>query len=218
MESLKGLPVRVLVLALLLQAAAYYAVASRAEKIPATAPLGTLPQVSAGWTVAREFPLEKEVQDVLKADDTLNRIYVDPQRTKSASLFIAFFKTQRYGQSPHSPKNCLPGAGWTPSVDSKLSVAVTGREAPIVVNHYVIARGEDESVVLYWYQSHSRIIASEFAAKLWLVADAIRYHRSDTALVRIIVPVRDRARDTAQRTAVEFVQAVYPDLARQLSY
>jgi EpsI family protein len=161
-----------------------------------------------------EYTLEKEVQDLLNADDTLNRIYVNSQRT-GASLFIAYFRTQRYGQSPHSPKNCLPGSGWQPTEDSKFPVAVPGRDAPIVINKYVIARGNEQSVVLYWYQSHNRVIAGELPAKLWLIADAIRFHRSDTALVRVIVPVQDNAKDVAQKTAVEFVQAVYPDIVRQ---
>jgi EpsI family protein len=213
-----SLAARILTAVLLMQAVAYYAVASRRENIPEIAPLSDFPRSSAGWTAEREFPMEKEVQDVLKADDTVSRIYVNPQRTASASFFVAFFKTQRYGQSPHSPKNCLPGSGWEPSEDSKLPVAVPGRATPIVVNRYVIARGDEESVVLYWYQSHSRVIAGEFSAKLWLVADAIRYRRSDTALVRVIVPVRNGARELAQRTAVEFVQAVYPDVARQLPH
>ena len=75
-------------------------------------------------------------------------------------------------------------------------IAVAGRPAPIVVNRYVVARGDERSVVLYWYQSHDRIIASEYAAKFWLIADSIRYRRSDTALVKVVVPV---AGDSASR-------------------
>jgi EpsI family protein len=203
--------------ALLVQAAAYYAVASRREIIPAAPSLSDFPRRSGHWTTIREYPLEKEVQDVLKADDTLNRQYLDDRERGDASLFIAFFKTQRYGQAPHSPKNCLPGAGWQPSEDRRLPIAVPGRPAPILVNEYVISRGSDESVVLYWYQSHSRVIAGEFAAKFWLVADAIRYRRSDTALVRILVPVRgETTRDMAERRAIDLAQTVFPDIVRQL--
>jgi EpsI family protein len=215
-DLLKGAPARILAAILLLQAVAYYAVAARGDIVTEMRPLSAFPPASSGWTAVREFPLENEVQQVLRADDTLNRVYVNPQQTASASLFVAYFKTQRYGQSPHSPKNCLPGAGWTPSQDGQLPVTVPGRANPIVVNRYVIARGDEESMVLYWYQSHGRIIARELAAKVWLVADAVRYHRSDTALVRIIVPVRNGARDAAEQTAIEFVRAVYPDLAGQL--
>ena len=215
MEFLKGLPARTLLVVLLLQAVAYYAVASRREMVPEVAPLSAFPSTSNGWTKEREYPLEQEVLDVLKADDTLNRAYVSPQRNATASLFIAFFRTQRYGQSPHSPKNCMPGAGWQPTEDSKFPIAVPGREAPIVINKYVIARGDEQSLVLYWYQSHDRVIAGEFSAKLWLVSDAIRYRRSDTALVRVVVPVSG-TREAAEEAGIAFVRAVYPDLVRQL--
>jgi EpsI family protein len=216
MALLNSLPARIVVAILMFQAIAYYAVASRSETIPAISPLATFPRVSGGWTAVQEYPLEKEVQDVLKADDTLNRVYGNSQRTTAASLFIAFFKTQRYGQSPHSPKNCLPGAGWQPTEDRRLSLQVPGRSTPIQVNQYVITRGDEASVVLYWYQSHSRVIAREVEAKFWLVADAVRYHRSDTALVRVIVPVRNSDPATAEKTAAEFVRAIYPDVVGQL--
>jgi EpsI family protein len=95
-----------------------------------------------------------------------------------------------------------------------ISIAVAGRQDPIVVNRYVVARGEAKSVVLYWYQSHNRIIASEYTAKLWLIADAVRYRRSDSALIKVVVPVTGNA-ESAVRTATGFVQAVYPMLAIQ---
>lgn len=215
MDALKGLPVRILALALLLQAVAYYAVASRQELTPTVTALSEFPQVSNGWKVEHDNPIEKEVQDVLKADDTLNRVYFNAERTESASLFIAFFKTQRHGQAPHSPKNCLPGSGWLPTEDSKVSVSVPGRVEPIVINKYVIERGDQKSLVYYWYQSHDRVIAGEFAAKFWLVVGAIRYRRSDTALVRVIVPVQTDL-TVAEKTGLAFVRAAYPDIARRL--
>ena len=214
-DSLKSMPARIVALLLLMQAAAYYAVASRQEIVPPTAPLSAFPADSGGWATEHEYAIEKEVQAVLKADDTLNRVYANPTQTARASLFIAFFKTQRAGQAPHSPKNCLPGSGWEPTEDRTFPVAIPGREAPIVVNKYVISRGDQRSVVLYWYQSHGRVIAGEFAAKFWLVADAIRYRRSDTALVRVIVPVGEKIED-AEATAVDFTRAIYPDVSRRL--
>ena len=67
-----------------------------------------------------------------------------------------------------------------------------------------------------WYQSHDRIIAGEFAAKFWLIADSIRYHRSDTSLVKVVVPVRAGDADAATRTAIDFVKAAFSPLSRQL--
>jgi EpsI family protein len=216
MQIMKTLPARILAAVLLLQAVAYYAVASRSERIPAASPLADFPRSIAGWTVEREFPLEKEVQDVLRADDTLNRFYVNPSRNAAADLFIAFFKTQRYGQTPHSPKNCLPGAGWQPVEDRVIALDVPGRPEPLQINQYIITHGDQQSVVLYWYQSHGRVIAREMEAKFWLVADAVRYHRSDTALVRVIVPVVNDNRGAARQSAMEFARTVFPAIVQQL--
>jgi len=97
-----------------------------------------------------------------------------------------------------------------------MTMAIPGRSEPVQVNRYLTARGDEKSVTLYWYQSHDRIIAGEFAARFWLIADSIRFHRSDTSLVKIVVPVRDGDADAATRTALDFMKAVFPPLTRQL--
>ena len=214
MQFLNRWPARILMILLLLQAVAYYAVASRRDIIPEVAPLSSFPSMMQGWSIDHDYPIDQEQLDVLKADDTLNRLYVSSEANAAVSLFIAFFRTQRYGQAPHSPKNCMPGSGWRAMEDTTLPVAIPGRATPIVINKYVIARGEEKSVVLYWYQSHNRVIAGEYAAKFWLVADAMRYRRSDTALVRVIVPVAGN-REAAESTAVNFVRTLYPEIIRQ---
>jgi EpsI family protein len=201
---------------LLLQAGAYYAVASKPDVIPDVRPLANFPVLLDSWRMDRDFPIEKEQLDVLKADDTLNREYVNASQTEQALLFIAFFKTQRYGQAPHSPKNCLPGSGWEPTLEGTMPVTVPGRTEPIVVNRYVVSKGDERSAVLYWYQGHNRVVASEYLAKFWLVSDSIRYRRSDTALVRIVIPVTDAGINAAVKTGADFVAAIFPDVTRQV--
>lgn len=207
---------RVLTLVLLLQAIAFYAVARRSDIIPAVGPLANFPAHVGEWQMIQDMPIEKEVENVLKADDTLNRRYVDAAGTRDLYFFIAYFKTQRTGQSPHSPKNCLPGAGWTEVTADRPLVTVPDWPAPVRINRYVVELGMEKDVVLYWYQSHNRVIANEFAAKFWLVADAVRYHRSDTALVRVVVPVREDNIAAATATGISFVKQVFPPLLQQL--
>ena len=104
-----------------------------------------------------------------------------------------------------------------PTISDMLPIAIPGRAEPVRVNRYIISKGLEKSVVLYWYQSNARIIASEYAAKLYMVADAIRYNRTDTALVRVIVPVTDRTSDeAATATAVDFIQAFFNPLEEYL--
>jgi EpsI family protein len=207
---------KVLAAVLVVQGGIFYAVAMRPERVPAIAPLSEFPRSFGEWNLYRESQIEPEIQEILKADDTLSRLYVNPSGRQGAYLFVAFFKTQREGQSPHSPKNCLPGAGFEPIESFPIDINVPGRSDPIHINRYLTARGEEKTVTLYWYQSHQRIIAGEFAAKFWLIADSIRYHRSDCALVRIVVQVANDDTAGASRTAVEFAQTVFPILTRQL--
>jgi EpsI family protein len=215
MSFLRSKYARVLAVVLALQFAVFYVVAVRAEDMPVVAPLSVFPQTVGQWRLYQESKIDQETLDVLKADDTLNRSYLDANG-HGAYLFIAFFKTQREGQAPHSPKNCLPGAGFEPLESFPIDITVEGRPEPIHVNRFLTARGEEKSVTLYWYQNRSRIIASEFAAKFWLIADSIRYRHSDCALVKVVVPVRGEDAQIASATAVQFTQDMFPAIARQL--
>jgi EpsI family protein len=206
---------RILTLALLAQAGLFYGL-SRSEHVPAHSPLEKFSFGDSTWFSRQDAQLDKETLDVLQADDILSRIYQDRASGHFANLFVAFFNTQRTGKAPHSPKNCLPGSGWVPSESGMLNITIPGEPEPITVNRYVVARGENESVVLYWYQSRNRIIASEYSAKIYTVVDAIRYNRSDTALVRVVVPVENGDTGTATNTAVKFVQSFFEPLRHYL--
>ena len=205
----------VLALVLVVQATLFFA-ASRGEKVPVGKPLQFFPVQIKNWQMIQDTPIEQDILDQLKADDTLNRVYADPASRAALNLFVAYFKTQRTGQSPHSPKNCLPGTGWEPTSTGFLDVPVAGQPRPVRINRYVVSRGDERSVVLYWYQSQRRVIASEFSAKFWLVMDSIRYHRSDTALVRVTIPVGAGGDNAATQQGEDFVESMFPVLKSYL--
>jgi EpsI family protein len=189
---------------------------SRGENTPDHKPLAAFPSQVGSWRTLQEGVIDEQQMKVLRADDTLSRIYSNDGGEQTASLFVAYFRSQRTGQAPHSPKNCLPGSGWVPTASKIIHVPVPGDANPIPVNQYVVAKGDTRSVVLYWYQSSKRVIASEYAAKVYLVADAIRYNRTDTALVRVVVPIREGGPEASAATAMGFVQALFPELRRYL--
>lgn len=197
------------------QTAIYYLIANRVEFKPVIAPLSQFAKSIGDWSMVREIPMEKEVLAVLQADDTMTRIYAKPDG-ENASLFVAYFRSQRSGVAPHSPKNCLPGAGWVVFRDSKRLLDVPGRAAPMEVNLYTIQKGDSKSVVIYWYQSRDRVVASEYKAKVFVVADAIRYNRTDTSLVRVMVPYDGGGEAAATKTAEEFVRELANPLSKSL--
>jgi EpsI family protein len=166
----------------------------------------------SNWVVRQEVELDKGTLDVLKADDILSRVYQNKSTGRLATLFVAYFETQRTGKAPHSPKNCLPGSGWIPSQSEMIDIPISQEANTIRVNRYVVSRGQNESVVLYWYQARNRIIASEYSAKIFTVADAIRYNRTDTSLVRVVVGVNDGNTRGATDAAVSFAQSFFGPL------
>jgi EpsI family protein len=205
---------RVLSVVLLAQAGVFYGF-SRQENAPPHKSLAGFQFTGSPWVNVQDQELDQETLDVLKADDILARVYRNGDTGNVATMFVAFFKTQRTGKTPHSPKNCLPGSGWVSLESGYLTVPIPG-VAPIQVNRYVVAHGENQSVVLYWYQSRNRVVASEYTAKIFTVADSIHYNRSDTALVRVVTDARggDTARATDQ--AVSLVQAFFTPLKQYL--
>jgi EpsI family protein len=153
------------------------------EIIAPREPLASFPHTLGGWT-GNDIALSQDVLDALGPGDFLLRDYQDPANGRDADLFIAYFPSQRSGDAIHSPKNCLPGAGWAPVTSDRITLSLPGH-APFQANRYLIAKGEDRRLVLYWYWAHDRAVASEYAAKFYLVTDSIRERRSDGALIRV---------------------------------
>ncbi len=210
---LHGRHAAVLTALLGLQIAGLVAV-SRREVVPLRQPLAAFPAALDSWSQTQEFEIDRSALDVLRADEVLSRAYVDTSRPNEAvTMFVAYFQSQRTGQTPHSPKNCLPGSGWVPSESAIVPIDIPGRAEPIRVNRYIVSKGDYRSVVFYWYQTPKRVIASEYMAKLYLMADAIRYNRTDTALVRVVVPAGDDPA-AASETGKRFVRAMFPTISR----
>ena len=131
-------------------------------------------------------------------------------------LFVAFFKSQRAGVSPHSPKMCLPANGWTEESSRIISVTVPGEPAPIPVNRYIVTKPGQRKLVLYWFQSPHRATADEYLSKVYLILDALRYRRSDEALVRVIVDITGDTEAGQEQHAIQFIQDLYQPLKRQI--
>ncbi len=133
-------PALVLSALFLLQSAAFHELSRRTEVVPPAKPLAAFPSRVGEWRMLHEGAIEQDERDVLRADDYLTRQYAAPGG-KTASLFVAYFRSQRAGQTPHSPKNCLPGSGWSWSVSDTIRVNIAGRAQPIEINRYVVSKG-----------------------------------------------------------------------------
>jgi len=211
---------RVVILSLfMLAAAAVIAYASRPEIIPIRQSLEGLPMQLAGREGQRAADMDQKKLDILGVDDYISRVYYH-RDSVPVSLYIGYYESQRTGETIHSPMNCMPGSGWNPVKNERISIPVEGGE--IIVNRVTIRKGAVSQVVIYWYHSHGRVIASEYMGKIYLVLDAMRTSRTDAALVRIISPIRTdapsqaEAEAEAEKAVIEFTQALFPLLSDYL--
>jgi EpsI family protein len=202
---------------LLLAGAGYLAHATRAETVPARRPLATLPVHLDPWQGHEGQPFAANVLAVLGVDEYVNRVYLSGA-APYIGLYVGYYESQRQGDTMHSPLNCLPGAGWQSIRQGRTALTVAdtgGASRPITVNQFVIQKGLDRMMVLYWYQSHGRVIASEYTSKMYMVYDAMRLNRTDGALVRVITPITGTSaadEDAAAQRAAAFVQSLFPSL------
>ena len=202
--------VRSVVLVMLIAATAV--LAARPEETHVTRKaLAALPSTLEEWRGHDTDGFADDVVSQLGVDEYINRIYV--ASAAPVGLYVGYYASQRQGDSIHSPQNCLPGAGWRPieaGYQQLLTASGTSR-----VNRYVIQKGIDRQVVLYWYQGRGRVVANEYANKFLLMWDAARLNRSNGALVRIIAPVANTVAD-ATATASRFSAALLPLLTEHI--
>ena len=182
----------------------------RKEIIPESPSLASFPKQLGAWA-GSDREIDQETRDKLGAGDFLLRTYSSQVDTDpEVNLYIAYFPSQRSGDTIHSPKNCLPGAGWLPAENERVTLSCSSH-APFPANRYVVTNGESRLLVLYWYWAHDRGVASEYWAKYYLVADAIRMNRSDGALVRIMISMNPgETSEAAQQRVMPFVRRVVP--------
>jgi EpsI family protein len=197
--------------------AGYTARAMRPEIVPLRQPLTTLPTTLAEWTGYDEPRFSEEILATLGVDEYLNRTYF-AAASPPVSLYVGYYRSQRQGDTIHSPMNCLPGAGWEPAGTRRIDVPIGDDRRPVQVNQVIVQKGAERHMVLYWYQSQGRVVASEYWSKFYMVYDAIRTNRSDGALVRVVTPMSSGQHDdaAAEHRAVGFVQTLFPHLGRYL--
>ena len=213
LSFLRTIPAALVTGILAIEGALFY-IAPTAEVVPNPPPLRSFQQDFGPWKMAHEFEIDAETQSFLKADDTLSRSYMGPGGP--LTLFVGFFKSQRGGVTPHSPKICLPGNGWIPEGSTRTSIEVPGIAAPVPVNRYIVKHGEDRSLVLYWYVTAHYTMADEYYSKVVLMKEGLLHRRSDEAIFRVIAPLGTGNDTETEARAVAFIRDFYPSLKRQI--
>ena len=215
---MNGTLTRALALFGCLAATAFVMANARASEVPiGRTVFASFPMTFDGWRAVNDPPMEEAILKVLGVDDYLSRAYYRPDGSV-IGLYMGYYGSQRQGDTIHSPLNCLPGAGWEAVSQGRATIANAGGPGvDIVVNRYVVQKGLERQMVLYWYQSHGRVVASEYTSRLLLIHDAIRLNRTDGSMVRVVSPIAAGSDGAdAEALAADFVRAIFPRLSEYI--
>ncbi len=188
---------------------------SHVEDIKLKKPFSTFPKKIGDWVGTEEF-FDKRIYDILGVDDSFVCNYKASDGGQ-INLYIGFYRSQREGDLIHSPKHCMPGAGW--------NIVGTSLEELLVPNHnpekvesikLLLQKGVQKQVALYWFQSRGRFIASEYMQKIYLVIDSITKHRTDGSFVRLVAPVASGDEENTVECLKRFAKLIIPILQRYI--
>lgn len=181
----------------------------RSEIQPVREAFVGFPMQLSGWA-GRRSSMDAVYLNQLQLTDYLYANY-ERAADQPVNVWIAYYDSQRKGDSTHSPASCLPGGGWEFQTLATSVLAGTS----LRVNRAVIVHGADRELMYYWFPQRGRDITSDYMLKGYLLWDAITRRRTDGALVRLILPLPPGvsvAEGDRQLTA--FARAFIPELPR----
>jgi EpsI family protein len=199
------------VLAMLLIAIGLNAYFSKPEISLPRKNLNDFPRAFGEWTAVKDYQIDDSSMKILQVDDYIMRDYVS-EKGERIGLYIGYFKSQREGKGIHSPRQCLPGAGWQPVSTSIYKLTLfnpPSSTAPI--NQYIMGKGTERQLYLFWYQGRGRTYASEYWNKIYLIWDAFKKKRTDGALIRLNQKISGESNETLNRQ-VQFIHLFLPIL------
>ncbi|MEW6331948.1 MAG: VPLPA-CTERM-specific exosortase XrtD, partial [Pseudomonadota bacterium] len=184
----------------------------RVEIVPDRKTFADFPMQIGAWQ-GKRGQLESVYIDALKFDDYLLADYVNSDG-KMVNLYVAYYASQRKGESAHSPRTCIPGGGWQITELNQVPVqGLNWKGKPFLVNRVVIRKGEYTQLVYYWFQQRGRDLTNEYLVKWYLFWDALTRNRTDGALVRLTVFVRPGEMDGAEQYLSRFARDIGAPLA-----
>jgi EpsI family protein len=179
------------------------------------ADFSVIPNELSGYA-GKEINLDLATTEILKADLTTLRDYSYSDKSR-IGLFMAYFKSQKYGSQIHSPKHCLPGGGWRIENMRPYMLALpdgTKKE----INQVIIADKNYKSVMFYWYETRSGAIRSEYGLKLDLVKNSLSLNPTDAAIVRVTIDTPENDVKAASKRGLEFIETFYPYIKQALPF
>ena len=200
---------------LMIFTAVFFNYINHSEDVRPNKPFSTFPKRIGKWK-GIEQRFDEEIYSILGVDDSYLATYSN-SNGRQVQMYIGFYQSQREGDLIHSPKNCMPGAGWKIVSSSIEELDVSDTDYNVIKTiRFKLKNGIHEQVVLYWFQSRGRIISSEYLQKIYLVIDSITRKRTDGSFVRLMAPIHNGDEEKTMIYLKDFAKLIFPILTEYI--
>ena len=188
--------------------------------VPLSRPLADFPDSYQQWQ-GRALTMDERMWDRVGGQEYVMIDYVKDGQPP-VNFYAAYYEYQRKaGDFIHSPKLCLPGAGWHIQESGIRRLDVGDRRildsGELVFNEILIQKPGVRQLVYYWYQGRGRNFTNEYLAKFYMVWDGIFRRRTDGSLVRLVrIIASDETLEDARQILDPFARFVSRELDNYL--
>ena len=203
---------RVAVVLVLLAGAALFMNFHKDLEVPLARPFSEFPVAHNGWRMVTQSNFSDDILSLLRPTEYLSRRYVRSDGA-SVDMYLSYFDGSPEGGRIHSPKNCLPGGGWTELSSERIIINMSGEKVNLV--RAVYAFGESKEVFYYWFAMRGQTISNEISLKLAEITGSMFHRRRDQSFIRISVQAKDNV-DVTQERIEDFLMDFYPIIREYL--
>ena len=182
------------------------------EASPAFTPdLSRVPLVLQDWQGTERGALDGDSLEMLDPDAYLLREYTRSDGYPvDLSILFGYRKT-----TFHSPGFCLLGGGWNILRKARRSLDLGDGGGEVLANEFLLQRGGEQRMVLYWYVSHGATTPSFMQFRYHLLRNRVLRRPTWGALIRVSAPIAG-SQEEAAKASEDLLREIHPDLREEL--
>nr|MBN2276789.1 EpsI family protein [candidate division Zixibacteria bacterium] len=172
----------IILIALLLTFAFAFAIKHYRPSSTLIPALETIPLEKNGW-IGQTENLDQSIIDILSPDQFFSASYQNSAGAR-VQLFVNYFASDNRIGGPHSPRNCLPGSGWSiKNIEPRIIATPAGK---IKGARFRIDYKQEQEVMDFWYVTNYGETANDYEFKLYLMLSSLSFRPTDRAFIRFI--------------------------------
>ncbi|MDF1545538.1 MAG: EpsI family protein [bacterium] len=169
------------------------------------------PLIAEEWQGVRET-VPEFVLELLQPEQIFSGNYRNDSGGEIHLLFDFFLNRQSFG-GPHSPRNCLPGGGW--SIDSvrEQTIELPGRT--VQAGRFSLSFEQKQYLMDFWYVTNYGETFSDYKFKLYSMLSSLTFQPREVAFIRMIASDTEKGRLELERFESLFIPEIYKRLPFQ---